>query len=179
MRGYSNGQYGIDLRADGNMAVVPPSLHQNGRRYEWEISPGDCECAVADEAVYEFIEHYRPSGAEYKQSVRRGTGAEMIALLPQELPEGGRHEPLIKLIGTLNRYGVSDAHIMELIRAENEEKCKPPLTEDELNKEIFPAIFRWEKGVPVDQWKSEDEYLNQQKQARNRQRRDAYWKRNK
>ena len=178
MRGYSNGQYGIDLRADGSMAVAPPSLHPNGNRYQWEISPGDCECAVADETVYTFIEHYRPSGAEYSQSIRRETGAAMDVWLPPVLPEGGRHAPFIKLIGTLNRYGVSDAHIMELVRAENAEKCVPPLTEEELNKEIFPAIFRWEKGVPSEQWKSEQNYLNQQRQAWDRQREEAYWNRN-
>lgn len=29
----------IDIRADGGLAVVPPSLHPSGEAYEWEVSP--------------------------------------------------------------------------------------------------------------------------------------------
>ena len=34
---------GVDLRADGGYVLVPPSLHQSGRRYEWEASSDPIE----------------------------------------------------------------------------------------------------------------------------------------
>ncbi len=38
---------GLDVRGDGGYVVVPPSLHQSGQRYQWEISsdPSDVELA--------------------------------------------------------------------------------------------------------------------------------------
>lgn len=30
---------GIDIRSDGGFVVVPPSLHQSGKKYEWEVQP--------------------------------------------------------------------------------------------------------------------------------------------
>lgn len=162
MRGYVNNVYGVDLRADGNQVVVPPSKHRSGNVYQWEIAPDDRECAEADEAVYRFIEEYKPSDAEYKHSTFRGEGGDREMLLPKEIPEGGRHTPLISLIGTLNKLGVSDHGIETLVRMENETKCKPPLTEQELQREIFPAIYRWEKGVSKDAWKSKETFLKEQ-----------------
>ena len=161
MRGYANEEYGIDLRADGNQVVVPPSLHRSGKRYQWEIAPRDCECAEADEAVYQFIDTYRPADAEYKQSTFRGQGGEREMLLPKEIEDGGRHSALISLIGTLNKLGVSDEGIEKVVRLENEMKCKPILSEAELQREVFPAIYRWEKGVSKDEWKSKESYLKE------------------
>ena len=152
MRSYANAEIGVDLRADGGQIVVPPSLHNSGRRYEWEIAPNDCECAEATEDVIEFIKYCRPQGSEYRQSTHRGQGGERRMLLPPEIMEGGRHTPLISLIGTLNRLGASDATIEQAVRIENEQKCKPPFSETELQREIFPAIYRWEKGISVEEW---------------------------
>ena len=171
MRSYVNESVGIDLRADGAQVIVPPSIHISGRRYEWEIGPNECECAEANEAVYQFIEDYRPAGSQYQQSTQRGSGGEREMVLPPEIKEGGRHTPLISIIGTLNRLGVSDESIEYVIRTENALKCKPPFTEEELQKEIFPAIYRWEKGVSAEQWKNREDFLKDLKAAAARERR--------
>ena len=164
LRSYQNATLGVDLRADGGQVIVPPSLHPNGRRYEWEIWPRDCPCAEADEAVYSFIEYCKPSGSQYVPSVRRGEGGERKMILPPEIPEGGRHDPLISLIGTMNKLGVSDEAIEAAVRIENEQKCKPPFDEDELQHEILPAIYRWDKGVNEEAWKTKDEWRAMYKQ---------------
>ena len=86
-------------------------------------------------------------------------------ILPPEIPEGGRHSPLISVIGTMNRLGFTDEAIEAAVRIENEQKCIPPLSEQELQREIFPAIYRWEKGVPADIWKNKDQFVQEQKTA--------------
>lgn len=149
MRPYANTELGVDLRADGAYIVVAPSLHESGRRYQWEVSPADMECAEADDAVLAFIEHCRPSGSEYRSSTKRGEGGERFLRVPEVIPDGGRHAALVSLIGALNAWGISDEAIIQLVRMENEKKCQPPLTETELQREIFPCVFRWEKGIPV------------------------------
>ena len=165
LRGYSNHSAGVDLRADGNQVLLPPSTHKSGRRYEWEIAPKDMQCAEADEIVMRFIEEYRPAGAQYG-STRRGEGGGRKMALPPEIPDGERHNALISLIGTLNRLGVSDEAIIRVVRTENENKCRPPFTEAELQREIFPAIFRWEKGVKETEWKSRQEYVTDYRRER-------------
>lgn len=40
---------GVDLRSDGGYVVVPPSIHPNGRVYEWIVSPDECELAELPE----------------------------------------------------------------------------------------------------------------------------------
>lgn len=32
---------GIDIRSDGGYAVLPPSLHDSGKNYEWEVAPNE------------------------------------------------------------------------------------------------------------------------------------------
>jgi hypothetical protein len=38
---------GIDLRADGGLVVVPPSLHPSGNLYRWREGRGPSEIALA------------------------------------------------------------------------------------------------------------------------------------
>ena len=153
MRSYSNPEIGVDLRADGACAILPPTPHPTGKRYFWEYHPSDFECAEATDAVYRFIEDCRPNDAEYHGSERRDNAGERKMILPPVISDGGRHRALISVVGSLNKLGISDAGIMAVIRMENAEKCDPPLTEAELQAEIFPAIYRWPKGVPADDWK--------------------------
>lgn len=167
MRSYTNLELGVDLRADGGQVLVPPSLHPSGRRYEWEYSPKEYDCAEATQAVYDFIEYCRPSGSQYRPSERRGESCgERKMVLPPEIMEGGRHEPLIKLIGSMNRYGCDDETIIQAVISENEKKCKPPLSEEEMEREIIPAVYRYEKGVCAAEWKSEVEWRQDQAMTR-------------
>ena len=171
LRGSVNEDLGVDIRADGNMVVLPPSLHRNGNRYEWEISPLDCKCAELTPDVMQFIKYVRPSDYEYSRPNSGNTtnNESVKMLLPSEIMEGGRHTPLVSLIRTLDKLGVSDEAIEQLVRFENNKKCNPPLTETELQKEIFPAIGRYGKGVNESEWKSKEQYASEMKQISRKQ----------
>lgn len=128
---------GIDIRANGGYIVAPPSIHPDtGRRYEWEQGPGDCEIAQADSRVINFLLGPMPEGKQ-------------VFLAPETIPEGERTNTLIRLIGSQKAKGLSDQAIKAAVQAENEAKCVPPLTEQELEKTVFPALKRnWSVEKP-------------------------------
>lgn len=125
---------GIDIRGEGGYIVAPPSIHPNGRRYEWEQEPGEYELAQVNARVVNFLMGPVPDGWG-KQSFS----------MPDTIPEGQRTSTLVSLIGSLKAKGLDDEAIRAAVRAENEKKCNPPLTDQELEKIVFPALKRgWE-----------------------------------
>ena len=129
---------GVDIRGEGGYIVAPPSIHPNGRRYEWEQGPDDCEIVQADNRVINFLMGPVPDGWE-KQSFSS----------PETIPEGERTITMIRLIGSLKSKGLDDEAISAAVRAENEKKCVPPLTDQELEKTVFPALRRgWRAEKP-------------------------------
>lgn len=129
---------GVDIRAEGGYIVAPPSIHPNGHRYEWEQEPGEYELAQADNRVVNFLAGPVPEERE-KQSFNA----------PETIPEGERTSTMVRLIGSLKAKGLDNEAIQAAVRAENEKKCVPPLTEQELEKTVFPALKRgWEPTAP-------------------------------
>lgn len=125
---------GVDIRGEGGYIVAPPSVHPNGRVYEWEYGPGDCEIAKADGRVANFLLGPLP---ENKQGFE----------VPDQIPEGSRTDTLVKLVCSQQAKGLSDEAIIAAVRAENEARCNPPLSDRELEKEVFPALRRYQKGT--------------------------------
>lgn len=126
---------GVDIRGDGGYIVAPPSIHPNGRGYEWEQGPEDGPLAEADGKVMEFL-----SGKSFENL---GQPFEV----PDQIPEGERTNTLMRLLCSQQAKGLSDEAIRAAIRAENEAKCSPPLTDEELEKTVFPALKRYQKGT--------------------------------
>lgn len=128
---------GVDVRASGGLVAAPPSIFE-GKTYSWEKAPGLYPLADADHEVYTFLapvpdNHDRP----------RRTQSYTV---PEAILEGQRTAAMIQLAGSLIGKGLSPSAAEAAIREENEQVCNPPLTEEELQREVFPALRR-------DKWK--------------------------
>ena len=100
---------GIDIRGEGGYIVAPPSIHPNGRRYEWEQEPGEYELAQANDKVVNFLTGPVPEAWE-NQSFS----------MPDTIPEGQRTSALVSLIGSLKAKGLDE----EAIREQSGQKMK-------------------------------------------------------
>ena len=131
---------GVDIRGEGNFIVAPPSLHENGRRYEWDVSSHieDIPIAQVNNTVIHFLMGPAPEHWEH-QSFQE----------PEVIPEGERTSTLVRLIGSLKAKGLDVETIRAAVQAENDKKCYPPLTDQELEKTVFPALKRgWKAEAP-------------------------------
>jgi hypothetical protein len=50
---------GVDVRGQGGFAMLPPSLHESGQNYHWDLGPDDAEIAAAPEWLLDEIERLR------------------------------------------------------------------------------------------------------------------------
>lgn len=131
---------GVDVRAQGGLVAAPPSVF-DGRVYEWEKHPVLYPLADADSTVYTFLfpvldePHRQDNKPAYK--------------VPERIPEGGRTSALVALAGSLIGKGLSPDAAAAAIREENALRCDPPLTDEELQREVFPALSRqsWQSST--------------------------------
>ena len=128
---------GIDIRSDGGYIVAPPSVHPNGKTYEWEYSLDDYEIATANDSLVKLL-----SVGKRADTTRFSS--------PDRIPEGERNRTLYLTACSLQARGLADASILEACLKENEEKCDPPLEEDEVVRTVNSAL-RFEKGITKSQ----------------------------
>jgi hypothetical protein len=128
---------GIDVRADGGYVVAPPSLHPNGRRYEWALEPAAVDL---EPAPVWLIQALRKSKERPRKSVVRGGPIVM----------GERNTTLTRIAGSLVRSGLSSQNaVLAALLAENVRRCKPPLPTEEIER-IASSATRWSQPWVTD-----------------------------
>lgn len=119
---------GIDTRADRGLIVVAPSLHASGRRYVWDVDAHPTETPIAEAPPW-LLELVAEKPGERKSAAPT---EEWIAIVRDGAAEGKRNQTAARLTGHLLRKFVDSLVVVELLRAWNQTRCRPPLPEDEL-----------------------------------------------
>lgn len=122
---------GVDVRGAGGYVVLPPST-AGGAAYTW--IDANTPIAYASEAVLSFLNN----GATDKKPFE----------MPDQIPEGHRVSALVSFIGAQKNIGVDNETIRLAVDSINSRLCNPPLTQEELEKTVYPAIERdWKAGA--------------------------------
>lgn len=144
---------GIDIRGEGGYVVAPPSVHQNGTQYRWEISPEDMDICFADDQVMKFINKAQDARKER-------------FILPSRITTGKRNDTLFKYGCSLQSNGNTDDEILSLMEEANL-RCDDPLTDSEI-KTIYESVLTKPKGIRriysdaslPDSWREPNIYKN-------------------
>lgn len=152
---------GLDLVGRGGYVVAPPSLHPSGQRYTWDRAPGEVDFAAAPRWLLRLVDQKRsssttrvpkpqvpgpaqepaqePMPAPARGSLSRRQVAEQAGVIP----EGYRHNALLRHASRLRRGGASEAELLGELLALNQSRCSPPLEEAEVRD-----IARWMARQP-------------------------------
>lgn len=129
---------GLDVRADGGYALLPPSVHPSGRVYAWENPPEEGIADLPAELLDAINGKLQPTLLESGE-----LGTWQSALLGGG--EGGRNQSATQVIGKLIQK--TDPELWELqweaVKQWNE-RNSPPLSEKEL-RTVFDSITKKER----------------------------------
>jgi hypothetical protein len=132
---------GIEVKSVGGYVVAPPSIHPSGRPYAWDVDhhPDNIAPPVPPRWLRELL------GAGLSNNGRRQCAepSEWTALMRDGLERGARNTKLTRLAGMLLRKNLDSGVVFELLRAFNEARCRPPLSERDVAT-IFTSIGKRE-----------------------------------
>jgi hypothetical protein len=135
----------VDTRAAGGYIVVPPSVLTGNKAYCWaggqtldeppEYLPEPPEWLVA------LLESSAPESSLAAEVTARAFDTP-AAVIANTIPAGQRNATLVRLAGSMRRFGMSQEEILAALLRANADRCKPPINHDEVER-IAASIARY------------------------------------
>jgi len=116
---------GCEIRGNQHYVVAPPSVHPSGVVYQGTLPP------VAE----------LPPVPDWLPAMIAAPNASAPAVT-ETIPAGARNATLASIAGTMRRRGMSAKAIAAALQVENEERCRPPLSAEEV-EQIAASIARY------------------------------------
>jgi hypothetical protein len=120
---------GLDLRGDGGVIIVPPSIHPSGKPYRWRKGHGPDEIAFAPLPDWLLSPRFGGSSQRHPLSYWRNLAREGVS-------EGQRNATITSFTGHLLWHGVDPDVALELMLAWNRAYCRPPLEDEEVTRTV-------------------------------------------
>ena len=120
---------GLDLRGDGGVIIVPPSIHPSGRPYRWRKGHAPGEVALTPLPDWLLVPRFGHGQQGHPLSYWRDLVHEGVA-------EGRRNETIASFTGHLLWHGVDPDVILELMLAWNRVRCRPALADEEVIRTV-------------------------------------------
>lgn len=128
---------GLDFRGRGGYVVAPPSIHESGTRYCWEVSSDPAD-GVELAGLPQWLHDLLANG-------KRQKGKSAPRDVPAAVAEGNRNTEMFSLACSLRAKGLSEKEITATIQEANRNRCKPPLSQAEI-KNICASAARYDCG---------------------------------
>jgi Bifunctional DNA primase/polymerase, N-terminal/Primase C terminal 1 (PriCT-1) len=125
---------GLDVRADGNYVVCPPSLHESGRNYCWSVDSADT-LAEAPAWLVTLAKNANPPEAAGKPLEH------WDSVLTNPIPDGERNNTLASVCGKLLFCGLTDIVLLyDIMLCINIARCSPPLHDADIEKIVSSVV---------------------------------------
>jgi len=129
LRNFAGKMPGVDLRGDGGYVVAPPSIHTNGKQYEWLIDPRVADFAPCPQWLIDLARQ------RSDDTGLRGDQPPLEELLAKGVPERQRNNAAARIAGSLIRKGHAPDQCLRVLRDWNL-RNRPPLDDDEIVRVI-------------------------------------------
>lgn len=116
------GDNGVDVRAEGGYVVAPPSMHESGNPYEWDLLDEPGPITVAQTVALS------PSKATHENLNGHANGADHAPLFDQYAPktfltdhaaEGGRNDAVTREAGYYSGKGIAEEMVLSICLNKN------------------------------------------------------------
>lgn len=133
----------LDIRANGGLVVLPPSIHSSGVQYQWIKNPFNDKMAELDQWQFELF-HRKHAKREFFEKIAvkpKSLGQHFTKILVRGSEEGQRDIDGFMLALQMRKCGFR----RELVESKMKEwaaRCRPPFSERETNKILKSAFQR-------------------------------------
>jgi hypothetical protein len=126
----------LRCQAKGAQTVLPPSRHENGKRYRWKEGhgPGEIEAAPMPDWMIQAMRADNPE--------RNGRTTTKVPQTDGTITTGGRRDWLTSQAGKMRRIGFEQEEIAAALLVLNDKHCKP-VVEEKLVLGIAKSILRY------------------------------------
>lgn len=129
---------GVDIRTDGGLVILPPSMHPIGGTYEWmsDQSPWEIEIAEFPQELLRIIQKQNSLADGKKEGFS----------LPDKIADGQRNDILFRYASKLRGSGMKKPEVLTAVSTLNTERCENPLPQQEI-KTVVDSACNYDEGT--------------------------------